>query len=420
VHHQRRLQFFGWQRWLLVAMAMLVLAGGSLMWQAVSHGLNTPDMVVPFWTRSYQLYRQPHAVWLSGYEYIGVNLPTLKQTLEAGLAQKKRPEIVVYGIPYRDMGQSSAGGFDTYAMYFADNDRNAAAIKAFMDKGGKAPRVYLEPDAMGHAIQYRKDRDFDAVSEELYRVRVAAMNRLVDQYKAVGALVYLDAAHSDWFDYTDEQVRDMADVLNASGMARAHGVATNISNRQTAAGPAERTEVHYLKRLLPKLNHPNPDVVMDTSRNGGPTHQRHYWLADNGDMVDNETPSGRWVGRWEKLGTSDKVLKPLFGKAMKVSVLTGLDKFSYDASKHILSAPKWLDPVGDVKLGPPPTDNTGHAEINRYRYIKPPDDCDGALNCPSRIDEHASSNSKHDVWAETANHPNQQRYTDPRLWHRLR
>jgi len=33
--------------------------------------------------------------------------------------------------------------------------------------------------------------------------------------------------------------------------------------------------------------------------------------------------------------------------------------------------------------------------IRHYRYIKPPDDCDGALNCPP-------GHSKHDINQETA------------------
>lgn len=380
---------------------------------------NEIDALVPYWTRSYQLYRQIHTVWMSGYEYVGVNVPIVIQTLEAAEAQQKRPELVVYGIPFRDMGQSSAGGFHTYHQYYDDNKRNAALIKPFVQRTGLVPRIYLEPDALGHAIQYKRDRSNDAISQELYRVRTEAMNWLIDLYQDAGAQVYLDAAHSDWFDYDNDAVKAMAKILNDSGVAKADGIVTNVSNRQTVQGPAERNEVHYLKRLLPKLNNKNLDIVMDTSRNGGPTHGRDYYLAPNGDLVDNEFESGRWVGAWARRG-DDILVKPFFGKPMKVSILTGMDKFKFDGKKMILSAPPWLDPVGDVQLGTPPSEHTGVAEINRFRYIKPPDDCDGALNCPSRVDEYASSNSKHDVNAMTLKRQSQRNYTDAMFWKKIK
>ena len=382
------------------------------------------DALAPYWTRSYQLYQQKHAVWLSGYEFVGVNEPELSRALEAAKIQKKRPELVVYGIPFRDMGQSSAGGFNTYHQYYADNRRNAALIKQFVAQTGTHPRIFLEPDALGHAIQYQRDREHDAVSKELYRIRTEAMNWLIDLYTQAGGWVYLDAAHSDWFDYGDDAIQEMADVLNASGIHKAYGLVVNVSNRQTVQGApwvsSNRTEVHYLKQLLPKLHHKQLDVVMDTSRNGGPTFARQYYLAPNGDLVDNESPSGRWVGHWKRRGKDDFWVMPFFGKKMKVSILTRMDKFTFDEHKMILSAPRWLDPVGDVQLGVSPSDQTGVVEIDRFRHIKPPDDCDGALNCPSRVDEFASSNSKHDVWERTQARQSERQYNDPDFWKRIK
>jgi hypothetical protein len=402
----------------LILVAFIALLGGlKPMAEAMSgmFGSNRPaiDAVVPYWTRSVQLYKHPHAIWLAAYEYVGVNLPELRRTLETAKAQKRRPELVVYGIPYRDMGQSSGGGFDNYQHYYEDNRQNAKLVKAFVRDTGIKPRVYLEPDALGHAIQYRRDRHDDTESMALYNVRTNAMRFLIDLYQDAGALVYLDAAHSAWFDYGDSAINDMATILEASGIKQADGLAVNISNRQQA-GPDDKqhTEAHYLKQLLPKLNEGRQtplDVVMDTSRNGGATKPRHYLLADNGDLVDTEYTSGRWVGTWQQLPNGDRLTKPLFGKPMKVSILTGLDKFQYDDKLAVLTAPKWLDPVGDVKLGPAPTDSPNVPYINRYRYIKPPDDCDGSLNCPSRVDEHATTNSKHDIWEATAKVQHQHR-----------
>lgn len=415
----------------LIGLALLTMLGGvKPVAEAVSHAIGRPtiDAVVPYWSRSVQLYKRPHAVWLASYEYVGVNLPELRRTLEAARAQGRRPELVVYGIPFRDMGQSSGGGFDNVKNYMADNRQNAAHIKPFVAETGMRPRIYLEPDALGHAIQYRRDRHDDAKSMALYRLRTQAMRDLIALYQDAGCLVYLDAAHSAWFDYGDSAIQDMADVLKASGIQQADGLAVNISNRQ-ASGPihTQHTEAHYLSQLLPKLNvnRAKPlDVVMDTSRNGGahpkPFTPRHYWLADNGDLIDNETPNGRWVGTWQQLDNGELQVSPLFGKPMQVIVLTGLDKFQYDRQHHVLTAPKWLDPVGDVQLGPPPTDTPNVPHINRFRYIKPPDDCDGAVNCPSRVDEHATSNSKHDIWQATAAVQHQHMaHSEANLWSRL-
>ncbi len=367
------------------------------------------DLVMPTWTRSYQLYGEPHAFWLSEYHKVGANLPNLEKIISESEKQGKRFEMVVYGIPFRDMGQSSAGGFDSFENYLADNKLNAEMLGAYIKRSGLKPRVYLEPDALAHAIQYRTDRHDDPVSVDIYEKRIKAMNELIALYKSQGALVYLDAAHSDWFDYSDEQVQSMARVLNRSGIAKADGLVTNVSNRQRVAirkGITERTEEHYLSRLLPLLENKHLDVVVDTSRNGGKAHQRQYVLKvsrqqepkkeelKKGLLFDNEFAEGRLVGSWYLDHEGETWLAPFFGKPMKLSILTSLDKYSFFEMSMTLSAPPWLDAVGDVQLGASPTNNTGIPLINKFRYIKPPDDCDGSLNCPPGW-------SKHDLNAKT-------------------
>jgi len=196
--------------------------------------------------------------------------------------------------------------------------------------------------------------------------------------------VYLDAAHSDWFDYTDEQVGKIAGALNDAGIAFADGLMSNVSNRQKVDS-GERNEWHYLGRLLPLLENKNLDVVVDTSRNGGVTHPRQYWLSPNGDLIDNELSQGRLVGHWKQDSDGQVKLYPFFGKVKALSTLLQKEKYQYNLKTAILTAPKWLDPIGDVKPGPAPTDKLSAevaSRINRLRYIKPPDDCDGAINCP--------------------------------------
>ncbi len=342
-----------------------------------------PDVAAPQWTRSWELYGQPHAVWLSRYDAVGANAEELEKALKAAKAQGKTPEIVVYSIPLRDMEQSSAGGFTTWDNYMADNRQNAGTIQQYMADGNPAPRIYLEPDTLGHAIQYRRERHDDTISTDLYDRRIRGLRELVKMYQDAGAKVYLDAAHSDWFDYGEADIQAMAGALNAAGMGQADGVVTNVSNRQKVTG-AGRTEAHYIGRLLPLLDQPpgGLDVVVDTSRNGGPTKQRHYHLHDRGMLIDNETPDGRLVGSWYEDDREGLMAAPFFGDPMAISILTTKDKYTYNPQTRILSAPPWLDAVGDVQPGPQPSDNPGVPNIHRFRYIKPPDDCDGSLNCP--------------------------------------
>ncbi len=358
------------------------------------NSISVSDLLIPTWTRSYQLYGQPHALWLSDYDTVGTNLPLLNKIIAEAERQHKRFEIVIYGIPFRDMGQSSGGGFDTFEDYLADNQLNAKAVGDFVKRTGIQPRVYLEPDALAHAIQYREDRQSDPVSVAIYEKRIQAMQTLIQLYQSHGALVYLDTAHSDWFDYSDHQIKAMAMALNRAGIKKADGLVTNVSNRQPVtektglARTTGRSEVHYLRRLLPRLENKHLDVVVDTSRNGGTTHQRHYLLKDNNQLMDNESPEGRLVGSWSTDETGERWVKPFFGPPMKFSVLTGLDKYTFSETTMTLSAPPWLDAVGDVQLGEPPTDKTGIDVIQKFRYIKPPDDCDGSLNCPPGWSKH--------------------------------
>ncbi len=410
------------KRWLFLLLGVLFCVGLLGM---VSFSVNAKDsdysaqataspmsLLVPTWTRSYQLYGQPHAIWLSQYQAVGSNLPKLKQVISEAEKQGKRFEVVIYSIPFRDMGQSSGGGFDTFKNYFKDNRLNAKAIGGFVKRTGIRPRVYLEPDALAHAIQYRADHHDNPDSIRVYDERVRAIRRLVALYKKQGALVYLDAAHSNWFDYSDKQVQSMAQVLNRSGIAQADGLISNVSNRQKIAiREGERTEEHYLQRLLPRLRPKKNfkkfkkfksskksralDIIVDTSRNGGETRQRRYQLTPAHELMDNETPEKRLVGRWYTDDDGERWVVPFFGEPMKISILTRFDKYTFSETSMTLSAPPWLDAVGDVQLGASPTNHTGIPLIHKFRHIKPPDDCDGSLNCPPGWSKHDLNQKTH-------------------------
>ncbi len=381
---------------LIVSLAVLFLLIGWT-WSERPRRLS---MFAPTWTRSYQLYGQPHAVWLDEYKRVGINLPVLNRVLKAAAQARQIPELVVYAIPLRDLGQSSEGGFATYEDYLSDNQRNADLIQKFVNATQIHPVVYLEPDSIPLAVQYRRDHQDNAESKAIYGQRIRVIMALIALYRNAGAKVYLEAGHSGWFDYGDADIQRIADALNEAGIADADGLASNVSNRQQVTGvlPGERTELHYLQRLLPLLDNARLDVRTDTGRNGGKTTARQYYLHPDGLLIDNETPQGRLVGHWQTDAQDIIRLLPFFGKPKTLSRLTDKEKYTYDSRRNVLTAPAWLDAVGDVQPGPIPTDAppTSVARvIQHYRYIKPPDDCDGALNCPP-------GHSKHDIKQETA------------------
>lgn len=390
--------------WLIGSVAGFFILIGCVLGSIGSVLPWPPSLFVPTWTRSYELYQQPHAIWLSRYDRVGTNLELLTRTLKAAAKARRVPELVVYSIPLRDLGQSSEGGFATYESYLADNHENARIVRQFVDETGLHPVIYLEPDSIPLAVQYRVDHHDNEESLKIYAERVQIIRTLIELYQQAGARVYLEAGHSGWFDYADENIQRIATALNEAGIAQVAGLASNVSNRQPVLGfkPDSRTEFHYLKRLLPLLDNPKLDVRVDTSRNGGTTKPRQYYLSPDDHLVwDNETPQGRLVGRWKTVTDSEQKpqigIYPFFGKPKLLQKLVESEKYVWDGRRSILTAPGWLDPVGDVKLGPPPTDTPPEAArsvIQRYRYIKPPDDCDGAINCPPGL-------SKHDINAET-------------------
>lgn len=360
------------------------------------------NLLVTDWTKSYELYAQPHAIWLDADDRVGANEVRLREMLDRAKVKKQYPEIVVYTIPLRDLGQSSDGGFANYDDYWKDNALNAELVGAFVKATGLKPRIYLEPDALALSVQYRVDNNNNAESMRIYAERISIFRKVIELYRRAGALVYLDAGHSGWFDYADENVDRIAIALNEAGIDQAHGLATNVSNREplteagATASPGGRNERHYLQRLLPRLNNKKLDVVVDTSRNGGKTHARQYFLAPNGMLIDNETAGGirtafRLVGNWQKDATGDTLITPFHGKQKSLRRLLAKEKYTFNAEKSILQAPPWLDAVGDVQPGLPPTDRPPAdvvGVIHRLRYVKPPDDCDGALNCPPGASKH--------------------------------
>lgn len=183
----------------------------------------------------------------------------------AATAAGRTPVFVTYAIPHRDCGSYSAGGLTTSDEYRAWVAGVAAGLR------GSRAVVVVEPDALLH-LDRCGDRD----------ERLALLRSSVDAYVAAGAEVYLDAASSNSFGWSADQLREMALRLRAAGVDRAAGFSVNVSNFQRSAN--EEAYGTYLSALLG-----GKAFVVDTSRNGaGP-------LAGPGGTVWCN-PEGRALG----------------------------------------------------------------------------------------------------------------------------
>lgn len=183
----------------------------------------------------------------------------------AATAAGRTPVFVTYAIPHRDCGSYSAGGLTTADEYRAWVSGVAAGLR------GSHAVVVVEPDALLH-LDRCGDRD----------ERLALLRASVDAYVAAGAEVYLDAASSNSFGWSADQLREMALRLRAAGVDRAAGFSVNVSNFQRSAN--EEAYGTYLSALLG-----GKAFVVDTSRNGaGPL------AGPNGTVWCN--PEGRALG----------------------------------------------------------------------------------------------------------------------------
>src|SRR6478609_6026359 len=158
-----------------------------------------------------------------------------------------------YADPASDVARAAAAaraagrttdGFATGAEYRAWVDAVAAGLR------GSRAVVVVEPDALLH-LDRCGDRD----------QRLGLLRASVEAYRAAGAEVYLDAASSNSFGWSAEQLRDMALRLRAAGVDRAAGFSVNVSNFQRS-----EHEVAYGTYLSALLG--GTAFVVDTSRNG--------------------------------------------------------------------------------------------------------------------------------------------------------
>lgn len=177
------------------------------------------------------------------------------------------PVLVAYNIPIRDCGSYSSGGATSAEAYKTWINSFANGIN------GRKSVVILEPDAV--ALQ-------QCLTQAQQTERNALLKYAIDTLTAKGASVYLDSGHSNW-----HSASEMANRLQAAGIAGARGFSTNVSNFEHTAN-----EVSYANAVSSGVG--GKPYVVDTSRNGrGP-----------GDTWCN--PTGRALGERPTANTGTK------------------------------------------------------------------------------------------------------------------
>ena len=198
---------------------------------------------------------RPVAEWLNGPN----PGPVVRARTTAAAQAGRTAVLVAYYIPNRDCGQYSLGGAPTAAAYRTWIDEFATAL------GDRGAYVIVEPDAVAQVVAGCTR----VTASERYALLAYAVDRLKGQPHTH---VYVDAGNSSWI---PEAWRLVA-ALKASGVARADGVALNVSNYQT--NEASSTYGDQLSKDLAGKHY-----VIDTSRNGnGPYTGTDAWCNPPG------------------------------------------------------------------------------------------------------------------------------------------
>ena len=207
------------------------------------------------------LARVPTATWLLPEVHPTGEISEFVAGLEADAAVNSRlPVLVVYGIASRDCGSFSAGGSDSteYPIWVSAIASGIGSAKTI---------VILEPDAIALSPSC-------GTQEATAALLQAAITQLSVN---PGTTIYLDGGHSSWL-----AAADMAPLLEAAGVDRVRGFATNVSNYNRTSD--ERAYGEALSELLGGSHY-----VIDTSRNGsGSTGE---WCNPSGRTL-GDTPSG--------------------------------------------------------------------------------------------------------------------------------
>jgi endoglucanase len=234
----------------LAGQAFYVNPGSAAMRAAQSADPPSPELNT--------IANTPQAYWMDQLSTPAVDAKYISAAQAAGTM----PILALYGIPHRDCGSFSAGGFGSGAAYKSWIDTVAA------DVGGGPAAIIVEPDALAMA---------GCLSSDQRQERYDLIRYAVDTLTANPATaVYVDAGHSRW-----TSVDEMASRLNQVDVGRARGFSLNTANFYTTD-----EETGYGEAISGLTN--GAHYVIDTSRNGaGPAPDSSLnWC----------NPSGRALG----------------------------------------------------------------------------------------------------------------------------
>jgi endoglucanase len=202
-------------------------------------------------TRAQSAAAIAQAFW-TGPEWDGTATGT-QAYMAACDAQSAWFQLVMYGIPGRDLSGASAGGSAGASQYRSWTDAVISKI------GARPGVVIIEPDSIAQMLQATQNgtktqADFDA--------RMALIDELVTKLRnqCPNTRIYLDAAHAAWF----PDPTPLIPGLIKAGIGKCHGFVSNVSNFRTDDSIAVWSE-----GLIGKLNIPAPfGWIADVGRNG--------------------------------------------------------------------------------------------------------------------------------------------------------
>ncbi|KQO45323.1 MULTISPECIES: glycoside hydrolase family 6 protein [unclassified Frigoribacterium] len=184
--------------------------------------------------------QQPIATWLGSWLTDAQLVKKIDGTVAAAEKVGTTPVFVTYNIPNRDCGSHSAGGSADNAAYLRWNALVASRL------AGHRVAVIVEPDALSLISN----------CPEQTGGREATIASAVATLADAGVPAYIDAGNSNWV-----PPQTMAARLEAAGVDRARGFATNVSNYY----PVE-SEKAYAEKVSQATG--GARYVIDTSRNG--------------------------------------------------------------------------------------------------------------------------------------------------------
>jgi endoglucanase len=226
-------------RWVLALVLLTIMATASSEQQvngvALWNGPKEVDRYVSEHPELQVLAQQPTFNWIGEH-----TRPRTVATWARAAGGKTMP-LVLYGIPDRDLGSYSAGGFANSADYLAW----VGAVAHHL--GDARALIVVEPDALGQSLEM-------APEERAARLRTLGIAVDILEQNCPEARIYLDA--SMWV-----PPGKMADLLHRANVGSADGFSLNVANHV-----ADEAAFKYGDTLSAMVG--DKRYIVDTSRNG--------------------------------------------------------------------------------------------------------------------------------------------------------